>query len=114
MTPTMERLREQADQIISDVAKLASVRLQESGEAGGYVRRFGGAHRPTAASTPAKTASTPTKSREEERALLHRQAIDALNNARLTPAGREHWKAVRDSTAPPSGPRQDNLSKFGL
>jgi hypothetical protein len=110
----MERLREQFNNIINDVAHMARVRLRESGEAGGYVRRFGGAHRPAAAGTPTRTASTPTKSREEERALLHRQAIDALNNARLTPDGRKYWREVRDLTAPPSGPRQDSLSQFGI
>jgi hypothetical protein len=106
-------LEKQFDNIISDVRRLARVRLQESGEAGGYVRRFGGAHRP-AAGTPTRTASTTTKSREEERALLHRQAIDALNSPDLTPDGRKYWREVRDMTAPPSGPRQDSLSQFGM
>jgi hypothetical protein len=119
----MERLKEQCDQIINDVAKLASVRLQESGEAGGYVRRFGGAHRPAAASTPTLISLSKPLEDWQVRQLRELPYFGAKakpepervdNLSRLYDAAENQTTGTRIQESQQPAKRQDSLSRFGI
>jgi hypothetical protein len=132
----MFTLKQRFDSIIDDVRRFAGspTRLQESGEVGGeYLRRFGGAHRPT----PTKATATPTKPAadplEQVRASAKRELHSGVH--RLPPGIKAYLSELlgTPATKPPSdldklmsgqttrmqesqqpGKREDSLSRFGI